>query len=184
MRDFDDKFVSSVLSAPKSLPSAPCSYGSGHEGVAKMKYCELKPSVHLHDRGLVVSPYFSFLGATPDAQVCCEGVTGNLEVKCPYTARELSVSGTSDKILSDWNLMVTWAGQAARLPPSGSGAVVCHGCSVLRFCCIHQMWNPHWLGDFFQTVILKTKLWKSWPLPTTGMPCLIFRASQCECIET
>lgn len=92
VKDFDGKFVLSVLSSPKSVPSTPCSYGSAHESVAKMRYCELKPSVHLHDCGFVVNPHFSFLGATPDAKVCCKGVTGILEVKCPYTARDMSIS--------------------------------------------------------------------------------------------
>ena len=92
VRDVNDKFVASVLSAQKSLSSTPCSYGSAHESVAKTKYCELKPSVHLHDCGLVINPYFSFLGATPDAEVCCEGVTGIVETKGSYTARDMSIS--------------------------------------------------------------------------------------------
>ena len=92
VRDFDDKFVLSVLSSRKSVLSTPCSYGSAHESVAKIRSCELKPSVHLHDCGFVVNPHVSFLGATPDAKVCCKGVTDILEVKCPYTARDVSIS--------------------------------------------------------------------------------------------
>ena len=48
--------------------------------------------MHLHDCGHVVNPHFSFLGATLDAKVCCEGVTGILKVKCPYTARDMSIN--------------------------------------------------------------------------------------------
>ena len=88
MRDFNNKFIASVLSAPMSLSSTPCSYGSAHESVAQTKYCALKPSVHLHDCGLVMNPYFSFLGAIPDANVCCEGLTGIFEIKCLCTAKK------------------------------------------------------------------------------------------------
>ena len=91
-KEVDDKFVASILSAPKSLPVTACSYGSAQESNAKIKYCQLNPPGHLHDCGLVVNPHLSFLGATPDAKVCCKGVTGILEIKCPYTARDMSIN--------------------------------------------------------------------------------------------
>ncbi|KAK7489166.1 hypothetical protein BaRGS_00019544 [Batillaria attramentaria] len=91
VKDFNNKFTESIMSAPKSVSSIPCSYGTAHESIAKGKYCERKASVHLHDCGFVVNPQFSFIGATPDAKVCCKGVTGIVEVKCPYSARDMTV---------------------------------------------------------------------------------------------
>ena len=49
--------------------------------------------MHLHDCGLVINPYFSFIGATPDTKVCCEGVTGIPgKKKCSYTARDMPIN--------------------------------------------------------------------------------------------
>lgn len=47
--------------------------------------------LHVHDCGLCVNPEFPFLGATPDGIVCDEGTSGNIEIKCPYTARDMTI---------------------------------------------------------------------------------------------
>ena len=54
--------------------------------------------LHVHDCGLVVNPAYSFLAATPDGKVCDGGHTGILEIKCPYSARNMTVAEAADKI--------------------------------------------------------------------------------------
>lgn len=46
---------------------------------------------HLHDVGLIVNPQFPFLGASPDAIICHDGKSVIMEVKCPYSARDLTI---------------------------------------------------------------------------------------------
>lgn len=73
------------------LCTKPTSYGNANEKNAKKMYINTTKS-HLHDIGLVVNPAFPFLGASPDAIVCSDGESGILEVKCPYAARDLTIS--------------------------------------------------------------------------------------------
>ena len=40
----------------------------------------------------MVNPAYSFLGATPDGKVCHNGQGGVLEIKCPYSAKNLTIS--------------------------------------------------------------------------------------------
>lgn len=89
-KDFNEKFVQSVMST-SIFSSIPTSYGTAHEPIAKEEYCQKKPWVHVHDCGFVVHPDYSFLGASPDGKVCSEGVTGLLEIKCPYSARDKTI---------------------------------------------------------------------------------------------
>ena len=89
-KDINEKFVQSVLSSPK-FSSIPTSYGTAHEPVAKEEYCNKRPQAHILDCGFVVNPAFSFLGASPDAKICSGGVTGVLEIKCPYSARDKKI---------------------------------------------------------------------------------------------
>lgn len=52
------------------------------------------PNRHIHSCGLVVNNEFPFLGATPDGILCDQGQTGLIEIKCPYSARGISVEQT------------------------------------------------------------------------------------------
>ena len=48
---------------------------------------------HVQDSGLQINPSFPHLGASPDGIVQCECCgNGVLEIKCPYNAREHSIS--------------------------------------------------------------------------------------------
>jgi len=72
--------------------STPMEYGKTCEVLAKRAYTSTSSAdLHLHDCGFVINPEFPFLGASPDAKVCKDGVTGIVEIKCPYTARNLSI---------------------------------------------------------------------------------------------
>ena len=50
-----------------------------------------KSQNHVHDCGLIVNPLFPCLGASPDGKVCDNGETGLLEVKCPFSARNMTI---------------------------------------------------------------------------------------------
>ena len=54
-------------------------------------YSEINVSCHIHDCGLKINPELSFLGASSDGKVCDSGTTGILEIKCPYTARDMDL---------------------------------------------------------------------------------------------
>lgn len=89
-RDVNEKFLTTLFGESQFSTQA-TRYGTSHEGDAKQAYCSRKKGVHLHDCGLVVNPAFSFLGASPDAKVCEDGLTGILEVKCPFNSREKTI---------------------------------------------------------------------------------------------
>ena len=78
------------LNCPKCFSSVPTSYGKNNERNAIEMYIK-KTGHHVHDCGLVVNPKFPFLGATPDGKVCDNGKTGLVEIKCPYSARDLNI---------------------------------------------------------------------------------------------
>jgi predicted phage-related endonuclease len=80
-----------TLFTPKSLHTRPVVHGRTYEKTAKQEYVTRNPGAHLHDCGFVISENMSFLGATPDAIVCSNGLRGILEVKAPYTARNMTI---------------------------------------------------------------------------------------------
>ena len=84
-----DKFIQTLLQ-PKKFNSAATSYGKNNEKKAIQKYIKNSGN-HVHDCGFVINEKFQFIGATPDAKVCEDGSTGIVEVKCPYSARDITV---------------------------------------------------------------------------------------------
>lgn len=74
----------------RAIHAASVKYGQANERRARQQYCKIQ-AVHTHDCGLVVNPEFPFLGATPDATVCQGPEFGLLEIKCPYSAREMTI---------------------------------------------------------------------------------------------
>ena len=68
----------------------PTSCGKTNETNAIENYIQ-QTGNHVHDCGIIINPEFSFLGSSPDSKVCDHGITGLIEVKCPYTARDMSV---------------------------------------------------------------------------------------------
>lgn len=89
-RKITEKFIQSLMN-PKSFSSAPTCYGKNHEKKAVAQYIK-KTGNHVHECGLVVNGKFPFLGASPDGKVCEDGTSGLLEVKCPYSARDLTIN--------------------------------------------------------------------------------------------
>ncbi|XP_071118722.1 uncharacterized protein [Haliotis cracherodii] len=85
-----EKFINNIINE-KAFTSAATSYGKSNERQAIEKYIKQSGN-HVHDCGLVVNRKFPFLGATPDGKVCEDGITGIIEVKCPYSARDMSIS--------------------------------------------------------------------------------------------
>ena len=78
-----ETFPDSVFRAD-TLAVPAMDYGRRNEVKAKSKYLETSHDRHLHERGLVVTNEFPFLGASPDGKVCDAGQCGILEIKCPY----------------------------------------------------------------------------------------------------
>ena len=83
-------FLEDVFSQ-KCKFAASLEYGKRNEAFGKQKYLERTPSSHVHECGFIINPEFTFLGATPDGIVCSNGESGLLEVKCPYSARSMSI---------------------------------------------------------------------------------------------
>ena len=84
---------------PQSFTSAATTYGINSEARAKESYLTRVNGAHLHRCGLCINPAFSFLGASPDAKVCHNGETGIVEVKCPYTARDMTLGEACQNIV-------------------------------------------------------------------------------------
>ncbi|XP_033729693.1 uncharacterized protein LOC117318872 [Pecten maximus] len=81
----------------KQIHSAPLEYGKRTESSGKRKYLKQFPSRHFHECGLVVNPEFSFLGASPDGKLCCDGQSGIAEIKCPFSARNMTITNACDQ---------------------------------------------------------------------------------------
>ena len=84
---------------PKNFSTTATTYGIENEHVATKKYTEHQhmnghPDLAVSASGLHVNPAFSYLGASPDGSVYdpsnIEKPFGFLEVKCPYSSRDLS----------------------------------------------------------------------------------------------
>lgn len=84
-----DKFLQTILH-PKEFTSAATSYGKNNEKKAIQRYIK-KTGNHVHECGFVINWRIPFIGATPDGKVCEDGTTGIVEVKCPYSARDMTV---------------------------------------------------------------------------------------------
>jgi hypothetical protein len=95
----NETFLKDIFpSTQKRFFSCATSYGKANENNAKQKYLEKFQERHIHDCGLVINPRFPFLAASPDGKVCLEGETGVLEVKCPFSARDLTILEAVQKI--------------------------------------------------------------------------------------
>jgi len=71
-------------------------YGKRNESKVKGIYLAQCPNRHIHECGFIINNEFPFLGATPDGKLCDQGHTGLIEIKCPYSARDLSVQQACD----------------------------------------------------------------------------------------
>lgn len=58
-------------------------------------YLQKFPGCHYYTCGFVVNNDFSFIGATPDARICDNGI---VEIKYPFSARKNTISEACDKI--------------------------------------------------------------------------------------
>lgn len=83
------KYVRPILD-PKLYKSTSTSYGIANEKKAREMYVK-RQGLHVRDCGLCINPEFPFLGATPDGIVCDEGTSGIIEIKCSYTARDMTI---------------------------------------------------------------------------------------------
>lgn len=92
-----DKFLTSIFNS-KQISAAPLDYGKRHEKSAKAKYLIEYKDRHFHECGLVVNKNFMFLGASPDGILCDNGQSGIVEIKCPYTARNMKLIQASEEI--------------------------------------------------------------------------------------
>lgn len=91
-----DNFLKSVYN-PSRFSTAATSYGNLNEKAAIKLYMK-ETNSSVHRCGLVVNPAAPFLGASPDGIVCNADACGLIEVKCPYTARDLSICVAVEKI--------------------------------------------------------------------------------------
>ena len=72
-------------------------WGCSHEDTARKGYVEkmteYHENFHLQACGFIINPEFPHIGASPDGKVSCDccGV-GFVEIKCPYCARDSSLS--------------------------------------------------------------------------------------------
>ena len=89
-KDVNTTFLKNTF-RKNEFSSSSTSYGKANENVAKQIYIK-KTGNHLHDIGLIVNPSLPFLGATPDGITCEQSVTGIIEVKCPYSVRDMSIN--------------------------------------------------------------------------------------------
>ncbi|XP_076106234.1 uncharacterized protein LOC143074906 [Mytilus galloprovincialis] len=94
-KDINDKFLKNTFKR-KQFTSLETSYGTSNETIAKQMYIKQSGN-HTHDIGLVVQPDLPFIGSTPDAVVCDKTETGIVEIKCPYSVRNMTLKEACDE---------------------------------------------------------------------------------------
>ena len=87
-----DKFICTDLNREITPSVSAMEYGKRQELNAKVKYLKVYPSRHFHEYGLIIHSEFEFLGVTPDGKLCDGSKTGIVEIKCPYSARNMTIS--------------------------------------------------------------------------------------------
>ncbi len=94
----DDKFLSSLYE-PRSLKNIPSiEFGKRNEKVARQKFLQENPSMHLHSAGLIINPKYPFLGTSPDGILCTKNGLKLLEIKCLFRHREGKIADIKDKL--------------------------------------------------------------------------------------
>ena len=85
----------------RAFTSKQTKWGCDHEKDAKVHYIQHMLKNHInfkwHECGLMISPDYPFLGATPDGKAtcdCCDPVL--VEIKCPYCQRDENISSAVD----------------------------------------------------------------------------------------
>ena len=86
--------VKSCLGGYADFSNAATMYGQQKEKSVRTKYAKNHWQQHSHNRifdtGLHVNPKFALLRASPDGLVDCQECgQGCIEIKCPYTSREM-----------------------------------------------------------------------------------------------
>lgn len=84
------KFIDSIINT-RAFTSQSTGYGIANEKVARNMYRK-KTKNHVHECGLVINPKFPCIGATPDGKICENGESGILEIKCPFSVRDNTIS--------------------------------------------------------------------------------------------
>ena len=98
-----DKLVLQIL-RPTNFTSPAIQYGIQHEKLAVDAYVDYQqhnghPDILVTQSGFIVNPLYPFLGASPDGTVYDpsneEDPFGFVEVKCPYSARDITPSAAA-----------------------------------------------------------------------------------------
>lgn len=85
------KLLASSICNPSSFSSAATRHGIKYEPVAIELYEKTK-NVKVEKMGLVISSIKPYIAASPDGVVVTQGKQSLIEVKCPYSIREQSIS--------------------------------------------------------------------------------------------
>lgn len=111
-------------------------------------YLQKFPGCHYYTCGFVVNNDFSFIGATPDARICDNGI---VEIKYPFSARNNTISEACDKIKDFYLLLFTercyWCHNPEQKPfilCSNSRTTFSYWLQVLWVCCFHTEWFVCW----------------------------------------
>lgn len=93
--------VKTVMGYYTSPVSDALDWGRKHEKTAMKEYSELMKrkghKIKIDTCGLVIDERFSFIGASPDGIVSCDGEIGLVEVKCPFTHKYLKPKEAASK---------------------------------------------------------------------------------------
>ena len=93
----NETFLKNVFGTT-TIASASLDYGRRNEGNAKAKYLQKFSGRHFHECGLLINNAFPFLAATPDGKICHNGKTGIIEIKCPYAARQMTITDACERV--------------------------------------------------------------------------------------
>ena len=105
--NYPSSLIKAVLDKNKycldSMP-APLRWGINSENTAIAKYSELNPELEVKKFGFIISPKWPWSSGTPDGFIFDNDCpVGGLEVKCPFSKRDMTLEEAS---LKDWTFFL------------------------------------------------------------------------------
>ncbi|XP_065067596.1 uncharacterized protein LOC135693138 [Rhopilema esculentum] len=165
--NYPSSLIKAVLDKNKycleSMP-APLRWGINNENTAIAKYSEHNPELEVKKCGFIISPKWPWLGGTPDGIIFDNDCpVGGLEVKCPFSKRDMTLEEAS---LKDRTFFLKLTDAGLKLKEKHAYYYQCQG--------LVNLLGLEWidfvvftLKDFHCERIYKDKsLWKSKMLPS------------------
>lgn len=152
--------ITAITGKKKDYQSVACKWGSTNESIA-IQYYEEQNEVNVQSCGFVVNPKWPWLGASPDGVMEIKGVKKAIEVKCPYSKKDLTI----EESCMDSSFYLKKVDNKIQLKRNHNYFYQCQGVmAILNFDFIDFI--VYTTKDLFQeTLIFQKEKWETHTLP-------------------